>query len=214
MQCPECDAPLPDDAVLCVDCGYILQTGKRLKTKIVRKERPPEISWDRTIRGGHPTTQIVVLLVLMAGMLLATPMVLLCVVSMIPSHHKWFGLLCIIPIVLVGWLVIVAASGSFTRIQLDRKKILDPRLILTSFFACIPIRKQTIHLLRYQAVYTDHRIVDRGRGMRYDQYMLYLGGAYINDKPLLCIFQGRSNALMGQLCDILAEVANIEVKRK
>ena len=50
MNCPECEASLPDDAVLCVSCGLNLKTGRRLKTT---KKRKRLAEWDRD-RGGRP----------------------------------------------------------------------------------------------------------------------------------------------------------------
>jgi Zn finger protein HypA/HybF involved in hydrogenase expression len=35
--CPECKTKLPPDAVLCVQCGFHLQKGKRLSTKRITR---------------------------------------------------------------------------------------------------------------------------------------------------------------------------------
>src|SRR5262249_454613 len=37
--CPSCHAPLPDDAVLCVACGYHFPSGKRLKPRSHQGDR-------------------------------------------------------------------------------------------------------------------------------------------------------------------------------
>ena len=44
MRCPECDAGLPEGAVLCVSCGYHLEKGKHLKTR--HGEQGTGTAWD------------------------------------------------------------------------------------------------------------------------------------------------------------------------
>lgn len=37
-KCPSCKSPLPASAVLCVNCGYNLKTGKKLAAVVVEVE--------------------------------------------------------------------------------------------------------------------------------------------------------------------------------
>lgn len=46
--CPECGEPAKPDAVLCTECGYNFQTGKKLKSKIVKSKPEKTYKFRRT----------------------------------------------------------------------------------------------------------------------------------------------------------------------
>lgn len=42
--CPQCKSFLPQNAALCTTCGYNLQTGKTLATRVVKEKAPKEVA--------------------------------------------------------------------------------------------------------------------------------------------------------------------------
>ena len=49
QQCPKCRHELPKDAVLCVNCGLNLKTGKKLKTVHKARTRTMNLGWGSTV---------------------------------------------------------------------------------------------------------------------------------------------------------------------
>jgi hypothetical protein len=50
--CPECARPITEDTVICIGCGYNLQTGKRLPVKVQRTKKVKEKGESDSRRGG------------------------------------------------------------------------------------------------------------------------------------------------------------------
>ncbi|MCA9187012.1 MAG: hypothetical protein R3E01_15910 [Pirellulaceae bacterium] len=40
VRCPECNADMTPEAILCVQCGFNLETGKKLETKVIKRADP------------------------------------------------------------------------------------------------------------------------------------------------------------------------------
>ena len=53
-QCPSCGASLPEGAVLCVQCGFHLQEGKRLTTESATPEIAPAAEPPAAAAAGNP----------------------------------------------------------------------------------------------------------------------------------------------------------------
>ncbi len=59
--CPSCRKPLSPSAVLCVDCGYDLRSGRKLQTEIDSEESAPASfsprSWEKSSADVHASSQ-------------------------------------------------------------------------------------------------------------------------------------------------------------
>jgi hypothetical protein len=63
--CPGCNQPLPNDAVICMQCGYNLQTGQRLAVEQVTAKKPGALSGSDAT--GLLTNPVAISLALLAG---------------------------------------------------------------------------------------------------------------------------------------------------
>jgi DNA-directed RNA polymerase subunit RPC12/RpoP len=50
--CPDCGAELPENAVLCVNCGFNLKTGKKLAAVVVETEDAEEEVAEKPVNDG------------------------------------------------------------------------------------------------------------------------------------------------------------------
>ena len=204
MRCPECDAGLPEGAVLCVNCGYHLEKGKRLKTR--HGKRAPGVAWDADLDWNPRFGRVTVGIGLQAG-LVVTAALLACF-GRGPDgvRIEW-----VILGFLLGTLLIWTLVGTFTRVRLARDHKGAPILVLFRRLLFIP-RGQTVYpLARYKAVYTDYAVA-QGKS-RAEYYRLYLGGEYRDDMPLVLILFTTNDDKMRELCDVLKEAANLSINR-
>ncbi|MCI0464280.1 MAG: zinc ribbon domain-containing protein [Gemmataceae bacterium] len=204
MQCPACDEPLPDDAVLCVNCGLNLQTGKRLKT-VVTKERKVIQGWDRDL-GGRPIRMRFVLAAILGGVATVAAVV---GGALLPLEHR-------VLIALLVWLVcgltIVGVLGTFTRVRVrqDGKGNIVVGIAPSFFF--IKLGERTTKLSKFNALWTDYRVVeDSEGGTVWERQILELGSDRTDRR--LRVFHGSNGDRMRELCDILEDLGNLEVRR-
>lgn len=56
--CPECQAEMPSDAVLCVHCGYHRKLGRRIHAEVKRSEQPPVGGSETVDRPGRGSANV------------------------------------------------------------------------------------------------------------------------------------------------------------
>ena len=76
-RCPNCKTDLLDDAILCVDCGYNLETGKMMRSKVKKAAKEAEVddgiapdhiaNAEAKAPGGSKALMLVVLLVVLGA---------------------------------------------------------------------------------------------------------------------------------------------------
>jgi hypothetical protein len=130
--CPHCEAALPDGAVLCVNCGYHLEKGERLRTVRQRLRRTWETGLTSPARLGG------LAVVVLGGVAFAV----------FVAGGWWCLPLCAV----VG--LVLAALGS--RIVLERDRSGRPWLTVHGWFLLLPVRKRVIDLRRCDSVLLDY----------------------------------------------------------
>jgi hypothetical protein len=163
--CPSCDAALPDDAVLCVECGYHLLKQKHLKTRVQKpRARGTRQAWDVGMTPAAQVGLMVVILLVPAGIELAR------------GWEEWWVLLLAPPVALLATLF-------GYRMILDRDD--KGRWLLTrhGWFCFRPTSPVVTDLSEYKALYTDYVESEDGgvyvlelRGERARPVILYQGG--------------------------------------
>ncbi len=202
MNCPKCDASLPDDAVLCVNCGLHLKSGRRLKTEKKRKKLG---EWDYD-RGGRPvgwrgTVAATVLIVLVIAGIVFT------LVADVPHKNVLAGGVFLLAVPAVAGLV-----GTFTRVRLTRDAKGGAAIALTGYVLFLPVAKKVYALRRFKAVWVDY-----AAGMTQDQadtFYLTLGGEWHDHEPRVLIYRGTDEEKMQEFCDMLVDAGGLEIKRK
>jgi hypothetical protein len=186
--------------VLCIQCGYDVRSGKRLRTSGPSDER----HWVTGREVGVQIAYIIgILAVILAVALLHLP----------PANRALVGVLGVAVAFLLG-------LGSFVRISLKRDGKGVWRLTKQRSIAFIPCPPRTVNLRHYDAVYVDCRagppltwhsvLLQDGRQL--DVYMLELGGKRVRNP--LRIYRGMSETTMKEIIDALQGLAGLAVERK
>jgi hypothetical protein len=129
--CPNCRATLQPGAVLCVDCGYNLKTGKQLHTTVERFERTWEVGMPLYLR-------LPLFLLLQAG----------CVLLAVVSKDVLIGA-CVVVLSFVFFSLLL---GTYVKLHVARStkgKVLLTRTWCLLFVPALPHR---VDLRRYDAV--------------------------------------------------------------
>jgi hypothetical protein len=141
--CPRCQQPLAPGAVLCIECGFNLKTGKQLRTVRERFER----HWDT---GGVSLT--VRLIILGAVEALCLPGMALGAFS-----QRDAVMVVVFPIV---WVVATAACvlllGTFAHVGLSKTKRGEILLASKRWVCFVPIASTVLKLKHYKEIHLRH----------------------------------------------------------
>jgi hypothetical protein len=196
-RCPSCDARLDADAVLCIDCCYHLEQGKRLLTKSKRASI--------TI-GTNPLSPTRLGIAIGCG---AAGLVF-CLVGFLLGSRLSEG--AVVVFLLLGGLlmVVVPSLGTGQRWLVTKSRKGHPLLSREYWFCFIPIPTTNLSLRNYDACYFDHQVVSNGDSDQ-DYFYLYLGKIG-TDKRLL-LYSGGDETRMHELGDALKEIAGLRWER-
>ncbi len=89
-RCPECREVLPEEAVLCVHCGYNLETGKQLQTKLVGKRGAKQNKGkpddeEGSAKGGCESTSPVVRVAIALAVVMVVGLIVIAALGMMSS---------------------------------------------------------------------------------------------------------------------------------
>jgi hypothetical protein len=182
--CPSCDAILPADAVLCVECGYHLLKKKHLETKKKRVRR----SWDV---GPTPAAQVALIV-----LILLVPLG----VEIVRQFEDWWVLIIAPPVALI-------ATVFGYRLILDRDNKGKWRLTRHGWFFFQPIGKVVLDLSRYEALYTDFLQGGEDEG---GVYVLELRGDRV---PAVVIYRGNKERFARELMDMMQYQVGLRIER-
>jgi hypothetical protein len=205
LQCPSCSQTLPDDAVLCVNCGLNLETGQRLRTVVKRKKRRAIQGWDRDMGGRPIHMRYILAACLGAAAVAATVLVGL----LLESQYR---VLIALLVLLACAVTIVGVVGTFTRVRVrqDGKGDIVVGLAQRLFF--LPVGEQTAKLSKFNALWTDYSAIEDAEGNPgWERYTLDLGSDRTGRR--LRVFRGGNSDRMRELCDILEGLGELEVRR-
>jgi hypothetical protein len=136
LYCPGCHKPLPDDAVLCVECGLDLQTGAKLE----REYQPLDFYWE----SGLSLRARVRLYCFCQGLAL-----LLAIVGTIAEWDIW-------EFPLWAWLfsavLLALVLGSFQAVAFSRNRRGQVRMVKTWRIAFVRRRPESILVEGYEGV--------------------------------------------------------------
>jgi hypothetical protein len=134
--CPGCHEEVPKDAVLCVKCGYHLQTGEKLKTERLRRPGPRiERLWDGDIPLQVRTIVCIVIVALFVIIALAVILA-----------GEWLGAVAVL---VVGVSMTLLGLGTFTRTVLTWSQKDQPIIRLTRWFCFFPLEKKKVDPRRF-----------------------------------------------------------------
>jgi hypothetical protein len=208
--CPACGSAMASDAVLCIECGFNLKTGKRLRTVKQRFER----CWDGS---GFPLWGRLVAF----GVLFAV-----CLVPLLFDSLELAALLF-----LVWGVVFVPLLGIFKRVIITRNRAGKPVLVLRWFVFFIPCPPTVVYLGEgYERIRTGARV---GAGVSLSVVLLFLlcgipgliyaiiranqtvvtlevAGSHTGEQvePIL-VYRGTNEATMRQIGDTLKSIGGL-----
>jgi hypothetical protein len=182
--------------VLCIDCGYDLRTGKKLKTVSRRFERT---------FGFNPATpaRVGFAVVFILGALFFTAVVPLHELN--PEHWGFF----FFPVMALLLLVLAVALGTGGRITVTRSRKGHPELTRQAWFCFLPTFLNTFDLREWEAVYFNCVI---GGDRSPDLYILELGRNRRDE--FIVLYSGRDEETMKALGDAIKEVSGLRLERK
>jgi ribosomal protein L40E len=212
--CPECDASLPGDAVLCIHCGYDFRTGKRRRTVSKRLDR----FW---YGGMH--------LGLRLGILGLALMILLPVSVIIMTQEFLIGA----GLAFVGTVFLVLIFGTFATVRVHRTKQGKTLLTKTSYFVFCPAITREVNLKRYAAVVIEHTVGFGPIGIGIMIGLVFLGvipgliwwyWAFTKDTfrvflrghrrdEELTLYRGMSLAVVKDITETVQEVGGLSIER-
>jgi hypothetical protein len=194
--CPSCQAALPANAVLCVECGYHLLSGKKLKTVSKRLTR---------VVGSNPATPgriIVAVLLAVGGVGLIGFTVL--VLTRDEDAPLWAFIVMGIALILGG-----CGVGSGSRTIATRSRKGHPELWQQFWVFFIPASSRRFDLREWDGVYFDFRAGDRNNP---DIHILQLGRNHRDE--FVTIYQGGNEQMCKDLGDAIKEVSGLRLERK
>ena len=138
--CPSCNASLAPDAVLCIECGFNLRTGRTFKTRIKRFDKkwlagPPLAARLRRVA----LFEFFFIPVFLLGIGLGLKQMVLGIVA-----------LSLLTVGLVVWI------GCISSVRLSRARKGDLTLDLLHYFAFIPAGRRSLKMERYQAILLEY----------------------------------------------------------
>jgi ribosomal protein L40E len=142
ISCPSCRTTLPPAAVLCVRCGYNLQTGQRLSTRIKLKRIDKRL---------EPSPSLLARLIIWGALaMLPFPLVLV-----MQDASAVIGFM-------VGWLVWAGAwclgLGTFVRSWLHRDDNKEVVLSKSQWIGFLPVINKELYLADYNFLFFDYRL--------------------------------------------------------
>ena len=200
IACPSCGEDIPEDAVLCVHCGFNRQTGQHLKTKVKLKRID-------VVLGPNPSLTVR-LLIMGLLVLLPTLIVVLMLATRAEADTISGGFLCwTLWVALFGLLI-----GTFDRHWIHRDEsnevVLD--ILKSVFFIPMPISKSHF-LMDYNYVYTDYKELSFGL-RRTEFFIVELGNEFDKDKVKIYMSSNQDN--MKEYVDALIDAADhLKIKR-
>jgi hypothetical protein len=131
--CPNCDKDCAPDALICIDCGYDFQTGKKHKTR----HQPYQATWKDPV--SLPFRLAIFLLLSAAS------------VSLVFLHRRYGAISVGIIVLVLG-----VCMGKFRRVTLSRGPDGKAWLKIQRWFFFIPWPRQTFNLHRFKNVVLEY----------------------------------------------------------
>jgi ribosomal protein L40E len=194
--CPSCQAVLPGNAVLCVDCGYHLLSGKKLKTVSQRLTR---------VVGSNPATPwriIGAVLLAVGGVGLIVFTVLVLIRDEDAPVWAFIGLG-------IGFILGGFGLGSGSRTVATRSRKGHPELWQQFWVFFIPASSRRYDLRKWDGVYFDFRAGDRNNP---DIYIVQLGRNQRDE--FVTLYHGSNEQMSKDLGDAIKEVSGLRLERK
>lgn len=143
LLCPNCNATLPREAVLCVACGLDLRTGEKLRTERKRRKgRRLERVWD----GDMALTTRIIIAAVAGGLLLFVGMALM-------AAQEFVGAMAVI---VFGGATVALGLGTFTRTHLTRSSQDQPVIRLTHHLCFIPYDRKALNPRKFDRLKIEH----------------------------------------------------------
>jgi hypothetical protein len=209
--CPECGSALAPDAVLCIQCGFNRQTGKRLRTvsqRLTRHFQPQPPSY-------VPRLVIFCVFTLVLRLLF------------LPSAGK-MGFPSTMLLWPVAWGLAALGLGTFSRLTLTRDRIGRPMLLTRQWVAFLPGGRSERDLSIYTTIRLGHKPGGSVLGfllaflligvfallLRRDTFTLEIAGELPRDRDdphvePVALYRGPSEERMKALGKALEEVAGL-----
>ena len=187
--CPGCQTDMLPGAVVCLECGYHLKDGKRLRT--VRE--PLARHWDNGLTPGQR-------LLGLAAVLAGTALVVLHG-WLRRSRVEWWWLLgfaAVYALITLGWTF---------RITLARDQQGRLRLTKRQWVCFVPVSRWSVNVSKYRCVWLDH-----AAGEDTDFYTLELAGDH--GQTPVTVYRGANEEVMKDLADALRDLAGLRIERK
>jgi hypothetical protein len=185
-------------AVLCIECGYHLDRGRRLKTK---SNRPTQTF------GSSPVTPLRKQIALGCG----GAGLFICLVGILVCFLFESGFLVGLPVLGVGSLLILPVTilGNGQRMTITKSKKGEPLLIQEEWICFLSVRASTTSLRKWDAVFFDCSVSSDGE--QADVYSLRLGRR--DRSQFLLLYRGTDEHHMKYLGELLQEVAGLSMER-
>jgi hypothetical protein len=193
--CPECGAALGAGAVLCIECGYDLRTGKRRKTK----KRRLQLVWDDSL--SLPGRIILGALLALAGVGVG--------IAMLSSGQHAAALLALPLLLLAG--LFASPYGYVDRLAIRRDR--SGKLVLSKlrWLLGIPLANWSRPLAGFSEAWTDYAGPQNPGEEGAECYWLTIRG---DRERELVVYSGPDGDRMRDIADALRAEAGLTIRRK
>ena len=195
-RCPHCDTGTEPGAVLCVECGYNVKTGRQMKTRSQRVKHEfghtPATPWRL-----YPAIGLTAL-----GSLLCIASAVLSQTSYGDHGAVGFGVVAGILLLLTPFILGCGSSVSVTR-----NKKGEPILVKNTWICFRPIGANTLYLNEWDAIYFEYWL----DGNDYPRYRLKLGRDRRN--KFFTVYLGGDEERMKDIADAIKELTGMRFER-